>query len=338
MFTASTSARDTQARAARTRMTGGPTRPPCYAPDPLMDRPLLVHDLVERDHLIRPAVELLLGAGAPSPGLIARGVLFVGPSAGGTSAVAYAVATEVGEALGAVVDWPRRAPATFDPDADVAVVDDIHVVDHPARLADWVEATPSRRIIATAHEGGALAPALNTLWSSGRLQRVDVPRLTSTGVERMATALLGGAVTRGLTEYLFAASNGLPLYVRELLADGTNDGTVIRSGGAWVWWGDATHVGPRVRDLVRGRIGMVSDDERVALELVAVSGGAPLRILRQVVSDDALDSCERRGIVALTPDGDLRMFPPAREPRRRGFVERSAAQLAPRTPQRGDRR
>ena len=181
------------------------------------------------------------------------------------------------------------------------------------RLADWVEATPARRIIATAHEGGALAPALNTLWSSGRLQRVDVPRLTSTGVERMATALLGGAVTRGLTEYLFAASNGLPLYVRELLADGTNDGTVIRSGGAWVWWGDATHVGPRVRDLVRGRIGMVSDDERVALELVAVSGGAPLRILRQVVSDDALDSCERRGIVALTPDGDLRIFPPARE-------------------------
>ena len=86
----------------------------------------------------------------------------------------------------------------------MATVDDIHVVDHPARLADWVEATPTRRIIATAHEGGALAPALNTLWSSGRLQRVDVPRLTSTGVERMATALLGGAVTRGLTEYLFA--------------------------------------------------------------------------------------------------------------------------------------
>ena len=83
---------------------------------------------------------------------------------------------------------------------------------------------------------------------------------------------------------------------------------------------------------------MVSDDERVALELVAVSGGAPLRILRQVVSDDALDSCERRGLIALTPDGDLRMFPPARRARHRGLVERGATQLAPRTPQRGDRR
>ena len=83
---------------------------------------------------------------------------------------------------------------------------------------------------------------------------------------------------------------------------------------------------------------MVSDDERMALELVAVSGGAPLRILRQLVSDDELDSCERRGLIELTPDGDLRVFPPASE--RAVVASLSAARRSSlrRTAQRDDRR
>lgn len=267
--------------------------------------------LAERDDLVRSAVAALGPAtGAPA------GVLLVGRAGVGATSIARAVAGGLVAAGASASDWPRYPPVTDPaPALEVLVVDTMTRLGSTgdAELHDWLTREPRRRAIITARRGHPLPPHTTDLWSAGVLTRVDVPPLGPAGVETMAADLLGGPVTRGLHEYLVRASGGLPLVIRELIADGVADATMVRSGKMWVWRGSHGRVGGRLTDMVRTRLETLTADDREALELVACSGGAPVRILLQLVSVEALDSCERRELIELVDPSTLQAGPPAIE-------------------------
>jgi len=272
--------------------------------------------LIERESLVRSGVRAVMSSGGGGVPDHAVGALLVGSAGVGTSSVARAIAAEVA-AAGAVVrvwaerdrDDPRLADAPF----DVALIDALEVNPTPEdELFAWLGGDPRRRVVFAVGRGIALGPRTTDLWSSGRLIRLDVPPLTHLGVEAMASALLGGPVTRGLNDYLVRASGGRPLLVRELIEDGCQAGAIFQVGAVWAFQGPPT-IGTHLRDLVGTRLSRWPDDEREALELIACSGGAPVRLLLRLVGADSLDACERRQLVIETVPGTLRVAPPAVE-------------------------
>lgn len=247
------------------------------------------------------------GVRALAPATGRRGVLLAGPIGAGTTALATAIAAELTTTGVIVSDWPPT------PDAEVAIVDARRVGNVDATTLDyWLRSDPEARLIVSARSGASLPSWLTALWSSGAIERIEVEPLSNGGVEQMASALLGGPLSRGLVDYLWRFSGGLPLLVRELVADARNDGGIVTSGRAYAWAGDPSTVGPRLRHLARSRVDELAEPMRTTVDLVACAGGAPLRTILALVDAGALDACERVGLVT-TDDGTVRIEPPAFE-------------------------
>lgn len=259
-------------------------------------------DLVERSNQLTDGRRALV----PGPGR--RGVLLAGPFGAGTTAVAAAIAAELTRDGTTVCDWPPT------PDAEVVSIDARRIGNVDGTTLDfWLRANPAARLIVGARSGSSLPSWLTALWSSGAIERIEVPPLGTGGVEHMASALLGGPLSRGLVDYLWRSSGGLPLLVRELVADARNDGSIVTSGRAYAWAGDPSTVGPRLRHLARSRIDELAEPMRTTLDVIACSGGAPVRTVLDLVTPEALDACERVGLISTDGDGIVRIEPPAFE-------------------------
>lgn len=255
-------------------------------------------ELAERADLIAAGVRAL------TPGHGRRGVLLAGPFGAGTTAVAAAIAEELAGTGVAVGEWPPT-PATA-----VATIDAHRITKVDGTTLDyWLRDDPDARLIVGARSGASLPSWLTALWSSGAVERIEVAPLSTAGVEQMASDLLGGPLSRGLVDYLWRFSGGLPLLVRELVADARHDGSIVTSGRAFAWAGDPSTVGPRLRHLARSRIDELAEPLRTTLDIVACAGGAPLRTILGLVTPDALDACERVGLVATDGDGVVRIEP-----------------------------
>ncbi|WP_116995727.1 helix-turn-helix domain-containing protein [Desertimonas flava] len=255
-------------------------------------------ELVERsDHIAAGVRSLAPGAGR-------RGVMLAGPFGAGTTAVATAIVEELAAVGTTVGEWPPS------PGVSVVTIDARRLgnVD-TATLDYWLRHTPDARLIIGARSGASLPSWLTALWSSGAVDRIEVAPLSTAGVEEMASGLLGGPLSRGLVDYLWRFSGGLPLLVRELVADARNDGSIVTSGRAFAWAGDPSTVGPRLRHLARSRIDELAEPVRTTLDIVACAGGAPLRTILDLVTPDALDACERIGMITTDGDGLVRIEP-----------------------------
>lgn len=262
----------------------------------------------EHDELVERADQLAAADHALAPSSRRRGVLLAGPLGAGSTALATAIAARLTSAGVIVDDWPPR------PGARVACIDDrrLGAVDGGA-VDDWLRGDPDTRLVVAARTGHALPAWLTGLWSSGELERIEVPPLTTGGVEQMATSLLGGPLSRGLVDYLWRFSGGLPLLVRELVADGRSEGSIVASGRAFAWNHDPSAIGPRLRQLARSRVDALGEPMRTALDLVACSGGIPLRILLDLTDADAVDACERSGLLSVDASGVAAIRPPVLE-------------------------
>lgn len=266
-------------------------------------------DLIEREWVFGAALGALNATTASGT---ATSVLLVGRAGVGTSRLAAALAQNMAARGAQVFDWAPGSAVEVAPAGEVAVVDDVHRFDPPsaAVLAAWLRTDPTHRLIATGRPGQPLPEGIADHWSSGRIARYDLAPLTIAGTEQLATRLLGGAVTRGLVQYLATATEGLPLLIRELVADTLADGAVIHSNGVWVGRGDSLVVGQRVRDLCRSRVVALGDTDRHVIDVVAESGGAPARVLVRVVDAGDLDHCEQLGEVTASDRGFLEIRPP----------------------------
>jgi DNA-binding CsgD family transcriptional regulator len=145
-------------------------------------------------------------------------------------------------------------------------------------------------------EGG---PPIAGSWLDERIHRIDLGPLAESEIRALATIGAGGPIEGSTMQTLLTASAGNPLFLRELVDGGLESGALVNQFGLWRLEG-ALLGSPRLQDQVGLRVQGLPDDQREALELVALGDPLELGLLSALVPGDAVEQLEARGVLDAT--------------------------------------
>jgi DNA-binding CsgD family transcriptional regulator len=113
----------------------------------------------------------------------------------------------------------------------------------------------------------------DALWKDDLVARLEVTPLAEDEVHQLVCTAVGGPVDGQTLHRLWRLSEGNPLFLRELVTEALETGTLVEVGG--IWQGEAaTMVGTRLAELVEARLWRLDPAVRAGLEVVAA--GEPL--------------------------------------------------------------
>ena len=182
-------------------------------------------------------------------------------------------------------------------------VDDAHLLDDAsAALVHKVVLTRLADVVVTVLGGAPLPDLVDALRRDGLATRLELRPLTREHVEQMLPPALGEAVESRTVETLWRTSHSSAVLLRELVEAGREMRRLHLEGGVWRWTGDLP-LNERLCELVRAEIGDLDDDERAALELLALVGVLGLEDLVELSSAGVVGGLERRGLVLVEQDG-----------------------------------
>lgn len=188
-------------------------------------------------------------------------------------------------------------------------VDDAHLLDDgSAALVHLLATSGVATVVATVRAGEPVADAVTSLWKDGPATLLALQPLARHEVDELVAAALGGPLDGSFLQLLWEATDGNALYLRELIAHGLESGALRDDGGLWRWHG-ALRAGERLRGLLQLRMGALTDDERAALELVAIGEPLPPACVHVLGIDDVSERLERRALVT-SGSGDLGLAHP----------------------------
>jgi DNA-binding CsgD family transcriptional regulator len=149
----------------------------------------------------------------------------------------------------------------------VLVAEDLHWADRSTRdLLDFVaRRLRSERVLVIAtyrsdelHRRHPLRPWLSEMGRLARIERIELPRFDRDEVADLLAAIEGRRPAPSLVEAIAQRSEGNPFFTEELLAAGSTDPDVLPA---------------RLRDLLLGRIGLLSEPAGRLLAAASVAGG-----------------------------------------------------------------
>lgn len=176
-------------------------------------------------------------------------------------------------------------------------VDDAHLLDEPsASLLFYLVEAGSACVIAAVRAGEPAPDAVVRLWKDGLAERVDLQPLSRLETHELVEAALGSQIDGASFERLWKATQGNPLFLRELVFGALETGNVIETDGVWRWQGTFV-VAPRLAELVEGRLGQLHPSQRAVLELVAVGEPLPAGVLQSLVEPALIETAERSGLL-----------------------------------------
>ena len=278
--------------------------------------------LAELDAAVRDAATVLTGrcdaSGGPTFAPMAdvvRGAIQV---AGGVDDdVADAVAFLLGEGAPSTPErtfWGIRrlveSAARVRP--VLVLLDDAHwaepmLLDLVEHLAEWLGECPVLLVVAGRPELRELRPSLVEI--GGRASAVLLLEgLDADATRRLAAELLGsGGLPPALAARVVGATEGNPLFVRELVRMLVDDGVLRATGDGWMLTvaADEIEVPPTITSLLAARVERLRADERTVLERASVLGhdvvrGAVAHLLPEASRahlDAALESLRRKELL-----------------------------------------
>lgn len=178
------------------------------------------------------------------------------------------------------------------------VIDDAHLLDDLS--ATFVSQLAPRRlgpVVLTARADLPAPDAITRLWRDGELVRIDVDVLAPADVEALLVGLLGGPVERELSRTLVRVSGGNLIFLRELAQAGVASGA-IKHEQSWRLVGDLV---PSIRltELLEARLRGLPDDQRRALDLLALADGLSEDLAERLTPTGVLAELEDRRLVVL---------------------------------------
>jgi DNA-binding NarL/FixJ family response regulator len=179
-------------------------------------------------------------------------------------------------------------------------VDDADLLDPAsAALVLHLATAASVFVIATIRDGAAAPDAIDSLWRDAGGIRIELRPLSDESIESLVRTALGGVVEQSVLRRAADSSAGSPLYARELVLGAIEEGRLTIDRGMWRLHRRA--ISPSLASIVTRRMGTLSEDERSALELLAL--GAPLRLgeADDLIGLDVLEALERRGMITIEP-------------------------------------
>ena len=185
------------------------------------------------------------------------------------------------------------------------MVDDAHLLDDvSAALLLSIASDRQVFVIATLRAGEAVPDAITELWKDGHATRIDVEPLPPAEVDALAEAIVGGPLDVATAKRFRRLSGGNALAMRELVLASLEGGTLTEADGIWHLYG-APAVPRAWLELVAARLGNLDDDERRALELLALGEPLTLDVLFDLVSPRTVERLEERELVACRREGDF---------------------------------
>lgn len=181
----------------------------------------------------------------------------------------------------------------------VLAVDDAHLLDSgSATLVAQLASDRSAFLVATMRSGEAAPDPIVGLWKEGVAERIELGPVSESAFERLTEIALGGPVEGATVRDLWEVSRGNVLFLREVLLGAIDGGTLRADRGLWRMTGTPA-LAPRLVELIATRLEDLDDDERRALELVALGEPIGVRLLETLVSPGALQALERKGLLAV---------------------------------------
>lgn len=220
------------------------------------------------------------------------------------AAWASAAPAATGDRLGALQAISRKLVEVAD--RLVVAVDDAHLLDDgsAALVLHLVEHTAAS-VVATVRTGEPCPDGVTAVWKEGLAPRVDLQALSQPETADLVEAVLDGPLDVTARRRLWDWTQGVPLYVREVVRAGLSAGVLARVDGVWHWRGELP-VGDRLADLVGARLAQVGADEREVLELLAYGEPLPIEVVDELGRRDALVAAERHALVLVDPGtGDV---------------------------------
>ena len=171
-----------------------------------------------------------------------------------------------------------RAALATDP-VTVLVIDDINLLDEPsAALVAQLIGNDGLFVVATMRNGLRVPEALRSTAQTERTVWLDLAALDRGAVRELAERTVGGEIDGACEVAVWTASQGNPLYVRELVAGSTESGSLHRRRDIWTL-DRPLATGRRLHDLVEDRLGALHDHDRELVQLLALCQPVALALL-----------------------------------------------------------
>jgi DNA-binding NarL/FixJ family response regulator len=181
----------------------------------------------------------------------------------------------------------------------ILLVDDAQWLDSSTQtLVHLLVVAGEARVVVAVREDAPIPVTILNLCKEGHLRRIDLAPLSPQESAELVADMLGAPAEAVLLAELFQRSQGLPLALRELIAEALTAGCVeVRDGLATV-----------VRELPRSRQlneVIVSNLERfdpdwlAVLGIVAVAEPLPLALLVRLVDEANLIAAEKNGLIRI---------------------------------------
>jgi DNA-binding CsgD family transcriptional regulator/tetratricopeptide (TPR) repeat protein len=185
----------------------------------------------------------------------------------------------------------------------LVVIDDTHLLDGlSAALVHHLSASGAAAVLLTMRAGDQPPSDVVSLYKDGPLPRLELEPLGQQDFATLASAALGGDVEPDTLHGLWRDTAGNVLFLRELVADAVEAGTLVRLDGVWRWTPDG-RVGPRLAELVADRMGRLEGDRRLLAELLAVGEPLGADLVQALVRGLDLADEERRGTIVAEESG-----------------------------------
>ncbi|MEY2459836.1 MAG: hypothetical protein QOG30_1666, partial [Acidimicrobiaceae bacterium] len=197
----------------------------------------------------------------------------------------------------------------------VVMVDDAQELDDASTaLLDQLVTTADLFAVLTARSQTPRSadPASATvlgMWKDQQILRIDLEPLGREEMRSLAVDAFTGPVDGGTVQALIDASSGNVLFLRELIEGGLESGSLTDATGVWRLTGPVAGTA-RLRDLIEGRLGGLLDEEREALQSIALAEPVALRLLRGVVPMATIERLEARGLVDTRSDDAVGLVHP----------------------------
>lgn len=185
----------------------------------------------------------------------------------------------------------------------VVGVDDAHLLDElSAALVHHIAAAGIAPVVVTTRRGEPAPGPITALYKNGLVQRLELQRLSHDEVGDLLARVLGGYVPHQTVSRLWDVSGGNVLYLRELVLDALDAGTLSVAEGVWHWAGG---VGPgaRLSEVIGARLAGLGPPEAELVELLAVGEPVEVGLLQRIIPEADLAGLERRSIVESRASG-----------------------------------
>ncbi|ROP65007.1 LuxR C-terminal-related transcriptional regulator [Curtobacterium sp. ZW137] len=192
----------------------------------------------------------------------------------------------------------REAADVVDRDLLLRVDDADHLDAISARYVAWLVRFQGARLVLTCRDFTALAEPLRSLWQDDLLERIDLGPLDLQDTAALIGDALAAPLESASVERVHRATEGNPLYLREVVRAALASGALEHTASGWYWRGRIT-ASNSLADMYRTELGTLPEDLRDVVDIVALADPIPLSRLLSLVGGGDVDRVVALGLVRI---------------------------------------